>query len=133
MPKITVHSGATNARDGETSPVAPASPPPVAAEGGRGPSSDTVPVGESGPELVGSTVPGGEGSPEVTGDGSGEAIPELDDVQDETEQEEVPSQGADLYDDMSLAELRGKAKTRDVPAYGTKAEIAERLREADGA
>lgn len=36
------------------------------------------------------------------------------------------------YDGMTLAELREAAGDRDLPTYGTKAQLIERLREADG-
>lgn len=110
MPKITAHGGPSNARDGETSPVAPASEPLVGAEADQGhPSSSTVLVGEPGPELV------------ATEDASS------DEVQDENESEEAEVS----YESMTLAELRAAAEERGVASYGTKAQIAERLREAD--
>lgn len=111
MPKITKEGGPTNARDGGPSPDAPASTPPVGAEADRGHSSDDeyatgglVSVGESGPENV-----------------------SMDSVQNETDQE----QDVDRYAGMTLVELRAEADKRKVPSYGTKAQIAERLREDD--
>lgn len=98
MPKITVHGGASNARDVDPSPAASASTPPAVAEGGRGPFAVT------------------------------ETVPELDEVQDETPEELAPD-----YDTMTLAELRAVAEKRGVPSYGSKAQIAERLREAEEA
>lgn len=116
MPKITVHGGATNAREDGTSPVVVASPPPVVAEGGRGPSSETALVGEPGPELV------------DVGESQSVDAPELDEFQAEPEPEVAPD-----YDSMTLAELRELSKERDLPVYGNKAEVIGRLREADGA
>lgn len=37
------------------------------------------------------------------------------------------------YESMTLAELREEAGARDLPTYGTKAQLTERLREADAA
>jgi DNA-directed RNA polymerase subunit RPC12/RpoP len=53
-----------------------------------------------------------------------DTLPEVDDVQDET----VPD-----YDSMTLAELREAAGGRELPTYGTKAQLIERLRDADSA
>jgi hypothetical protein len=39
----------------------------------------------------------------------------------------------DPYASMTLAELRAEADKRQVPSYGTKAQVTERLRESDGA
>lgn len=107
MPKITVHGGATNAREqADPSPDAAASQPLAGAEADQGHPTSTVEapveawVGEAGPELVEAPVP--------------DAVP------------------ADNYDGMTLAELRDEATGRDIPSYGTKAQITERLRAADG-
>jgi rRNA maturation protein Nop10 len=59
----------------------------------------------------------------------------LDEVQVETEPEEdaaveTKSDEPD-YESLSLGELREAAAARDLPTYGTKAQITERLREAD--
>lgn len=49
-------------------------------------------------------------------------------VEDEPDADEAPD-----YEGMTLAELRAEAESRNLPAYGTKAQISERLRESDGA
>lgn len=61
---------------------------------------------------------------------SDEGVENLDEVQDETSYEES---GVDPYAGLNLTELRATADERGVPSYGTKAQIAERLREADAA
>ncbi len=118
MPKITAHGGPTNARADETSPVVPASEPLIGAEAGQGHSnSSEVLVDESGPELAAESTE-----------------PTLDEVQDETVEEEASegdSEEAVDYDAMSLAELKAVAEDKGVATYGTKAQIAQRLREAD--
>lgn len=101
MPKITRSGGPSNARADGPSPDVLASEPLAGAEAGQGHSSSD---------------------------------PVLDDVQVETEAEEVAEADeveAPDYDGMTLAELKAAAEERGVPAYGTKAQIAERLREAD--
>lgn len=104
-PKITVHGGATNDRDADVSPAADAIQPLVGAEADQGhPTSDE-------PTL------------------QDEDAPEVDDVQDETE--DVEDEETSDYDGMTLAELRTAASDRDLPSYGTKAQVIERLREAD--
>jgi rRNA maturation protein Nop10 len=110
-PKITVHGGATNARAAEPSPDAVVSPPLVGAEADQGhPTSEDAPAPEPEKELE--------------------------------EEEYVVSSGADAGDDtevgdpyagLTLAELRSAADERGVASYGTKAQITERLREADTA
>lgn len=107
-PKITVHGGATNARDTDVSPAVDASQPLVAAEGDQGRPTPEEPVAET--ESV-----------------QDETAPEADDVQSETAEEET----GDGYEGMTLAELRALATERDLPSYGTKAQLTERLREAD--
>ncbi len=104
-PKITVHGGATNARDADVSPAVDASQPQDVAEDvlGRPTSEDLDTVQET-------------------------TVPEPDKVEDETESVE---DAAPDYDAMTLAELREAAADRKVPSYGTKAQIVERLHEAD--
>lgn len=113
-PKITVHGGATNARDADVSPAADASQPQVVAEDdlGRPTSDDTA----AEVEAVQS-----------------ETSPEVEEVSSETDTEEeyVVNDTAPDYESMTLAELREAAEARGVPSYGTKAQITERLREAD--
>lgn len=106
MPKITAHGGPSNARADETSPVVSASEPLVGAEADQGRLSVE-------PEPV--------VAPEPEAD-----EPTLGEVQDETAEEEAPD-----YDAMTLAELKAAADEAGVASYGTKAQIAERLREAD--
>lgn len=103
-PKITVHGGATNAHDADLSPAADVSEPQVVAEDDLG-----HPVSVEG-------VPG-EALPELPADAYGE--------------DSVPLGEAADYNGMSLAELRAAAEARDVPSYGTKSQITERLRAAD--
>lgn len=114
MPKITVHGGATNAREqAESSPDALVSQPLVGAEADQGhPTSTEVLVGEPGPELV--DLPFGE---QVLAESADEPEPE-----------------PDPYAGMSLAELREAADARGIASYGSKAQIADRLRadDADG-
>jgi hypothetical protein len=101
-PKITVHGGATNARDTESSPDVSVSPPLAGAEADQGhPTAVEAPV-----------------------ETPVEPAAELDDVQDSTESE-------DVYAGLTLSELRSAADARGVASYGTKAQITERLREAD--
>jgi DNA-directed RNA polymerase subunit RPC12/RpoP len=52
-------------------------------------------------------------------------------VQDEASVEDEEA-GVD-YEGMTLAELREAAGNRDLPTYGTKAQLTERLHEADAA
>lgn len=47
--------------------------------------------------------------------------------------DETAEDGSADYDGMSLAELREAAGARDLPTYGTKAQLIERLKEADSA
>lgn len=101
MPKITAHGGPSNVRADGSSPDVLADEP-----------------------LVGAEAVQGHSSPD----------PVLDDVQVETEAEEgaeAEEAAAPDYDGMTLAELKAAAEERGVAAYGTKAQIAERLREAD--
>lgn len=100
MPKITVHNGATNAREEDVSPASDASEPQDVAE-----------------DVLGLPT-------------SGEEVADEDDTpaKDEgTEAEETVD-----YDGMTLAELREEASKREVPSYGSKAQIIERLKESDG-
>lgn len=108
-PKITVLGGATNAHGADVSPAADVSQPQVAAEGDLGrPTLD-------------------EHEAEAT---SGEALPEApaEEVRDEGA---VPAAEAKDYSGMTLAELREEAEDRGIPSYGTKAQITDRLQEAD--
>lgn len=107
-PKITVHGGASNARDADVSPAADASKPLVAAEGDQGRPTSEEPAVEA--DSV-----------------QDETTPEVDEVQDETNEEET----GDGYEGMTLSELRSLATDRGVPSYGTKAQLTERLRDAD--
>lgn len=102
-PKITVHGGATNARETDVSPVVVASQPQVVAEDDLG-----RPASEDPAVLVPEPV-----EPVAEADGVAAAEPPAD------------------YDSMTLAELREAAAARDLPSYGTKAQITERLREND--
>jgi hypothetical protein len=90
----------------DVSPAAVADEPPQAVpEGGLGRTS------EPGAE-VGAVA---EAVPDVSAESSGP----------------VAEPDVDAYAGMTLAELRGEADRRGVPSYGTKAQVAERLREAD--
>jgi hypothetical protein len=112
-PKITVHGGATNAREqAESSPDALASQPLAGAEAGQGHPTFT---GEPGPETV---------SPPF-----GDQVLRAKD--DDGEGETAEAAEPDPYAGMSLAELREAADARGVASYGSKAQIAERLRAAD--
>lgn len=112
MPKITTHGGATNARDTDPSPDVEASEPLVGAEADQGrPTPDEV-QDETTPEVD-----------EVQEVDEPEADSEADDADEEPD--------VDPYAGMTLAELRDAADKRGVPSYGSKAQITERLREAD--
>lgn len=102
-PKITVHGGATNARDADVSPAAVASQPLIEAEVDQGrPTTDDV---------------------------QNETVPEVDETQNETPDESaVP---ADRYDEMTIADLRSEVATRGLATRGTRQQIIARLREAD--
>lgn len=105
-PKITVHGGASNARDADVSPAADVSQPLVGAEADQGrPTSEEQ-----------EAVPG-EALPEVSAESYGEDSAEPDAALD--------------YDGMTLAELREEAGRRELPTYGTKAQIIERLHDDD--
>jgi hypothetical protein len=105
-PKITVHGGATNAREqAESSPDAVASLPLAGAEAGQG---HPTYVAEAGPETV-----------------SPDAEPEAEAAPEPVE--------PDPYAGKTLAELRDEADKRGVASYGSKAQIADRLRAADEA
>lgn len=98
-PKITVHGGATNAREvAAPSPDALASQPLVGAEADQG-----RPLPEETP---------------VVSEADTEALPDAE-------------PDADPYAGMTLSELRTEAENRGIPSYGTKAQVAERLRDAD--
>lgn len=112
MPKISRHGGPTNARDAESSPdVSTSQSLPDGAEAVR--EGRPAPSPEPAAEEQHAEVPT---AADVPADGG---VPAEDAVPD--------------YDGMTLAELREEAASRDVPSYGTKAQIAERLREADTA
>jgi hypothetical protein len=101
-PKITVHGGASNARDADVSPAVDASQPQAVAEDGLGhPTSESL------------------------DDVQTETVPETD-----TAPEEVNT--APDYDSMTLTELRDAAASQELPMYGTKAQLIERLRGTDG-
>lgn len=102
-PKITAHGGASNARDA-SSPAVHAGPPQDVAEDVLGPSTAV-------PEQAVAEQPEPEQAPAAA-----DAVPVAKD-----------------YGEMSLAELRAEADSRGVPSYGTKAQITERLQEADAA
>jgi rRNA maturation protein Nop10 len=104
-PKITVHGGATNARETEPSPAVDASQPLVGAEADQGHSTPVV-VAEPEPEAEVEPV-----------------------VEDEAPVKEAE---VDPYAGMTLAELREAADARGIPSYGSKAQITDRLRAADG-
>ena len=101
MPKISVHGGATNARVADVSPAADASQPQDVAE-----------------DVLGRPTSEDKSQEPVV-----EAAPEP---------EAAPIEESTLdYDGMTLAELREAATTRELPSYGTKAQLIERLREND--
>lgn len=102
-PKITVHGGASNAHGADVSPADDVSQPQVAAEGDLGRLTSDE------PEAV-----------ETTPEPEAEAAPE-------------PEDDTVDYETLTLQELRDAATARDLPSYGTKAQITERLREADAA
>lgn len=106
MPTITKNGGPSNARAGGSSPDATVSTPLAGAEAGQGHSTDgtvRVLVGEPGPELV--------PFEHESEDGAGSASVD--------------------YNSLTLAELKALAAEREVATYGSKAQIAERLREDD--
>jgi rRNA maturation protein Nop10 len=108
MPKITVHGGPTNARDAEPSPDVDASQPLLA-----GAEADQ------------------EGRPvpfEAVADDDGDEQSQTDGVAAASGDD---ADAAPDYDGMTLAELREEATRRELPSYGTKAQITERLREDD--
>lgn len=109
-PKITVHGGATNARAADPSPDVEASEPLVGAEADQG---HPTPAAEE---------PAAEAAVEAP-----EAVAE-----DAAPVEETAAD-VDPYADKTLAELRDLAEQRDLATYGTKAQVTERLREADAA
>lgn len=104
-PKITVHGGATNAHGSDVSPVDAVSGSQVAAEGDLGPTQTEEPDVEP------------------------QAVEDAEPAEDEAPAEE-PDADTD-YDGMTLAELRDEAGKRKLPTYGTKAQLVERLRDAD--
>lgn len=113
-PKITVHGGATNAREqADPSPDAIASQPLVGAEADQGrPTPADGDVVEA-PEVEGEALQGV----------AAEAYTEDSVALDEPD--------VDPYAGMTLAELRGAADARGVASYGTKAQVADRLRADD--
>lgn len=116
-PKITVHGGPTNARETDLSPAVDASQPLAGAEADQG-----HPTQVEGDEVVsGEAV--GEPLAEVPAQAYGEDAVPLDESEPDV----------DRYAGMTLAELRAEADSRGVASYGTKAQIAERLREDDAA
>lgn len=117
MPKNHADRGPTNARADETSPVVAASEPLAGAEAGRGHSTSVL-VGEAGPELADTASPA--------------AVVEVPDGESGGEEDAVDLTVETVdYESLTLAELKDLAASREVAAYGTKAQIAERLREAD--
>lgn len=53
-------------------------------------------------------------------------------VEDTPDPEDVPAEeSAPDYDGMTLAELREAATAKNLPSYGTKAQLIERLRESE--
>lgn len=108
MPKITVHGGASNAREADHSPDASASQPLVGAEADQG---RPTPAPE----------------PEVS---AAELLAVVAEHLSEGEAD-TPEDTPDPYAGMTLSELRAAADERGIPSYGTKSQIAERLREAD--
>lgn len=115
MPKITVHGGATNARETDLSPAVDASEPLVGAEADQGHPT------EAGGSEVAADAAVGDPLPDVAAEAYAEdAVP-------------LAEPDVDPYAGMTLAELRETAESRSVPSYGTKAQLTERLREADEA
>ncbi len=113
MPKNHVGRGPTYARAADPSPDADVSPPLVGAEADQG---HPTPEPEAEPEA--STVD----VPAVVADVlTGTTEEDADDDAD----------APDLYAGMTLTELKAAADERGIAVYGTKAQIAERLREAD--
>ena len=104
MPKITRHGGSTNARDTEPSPDVDASQQPLLD------AEAAVQEGRPADPFVEAEAPS----------------PDPADGQDSADADTAPD-----YDGMTLQELRDEASERGVPSYGTKAQITERLREAD--
>lgn len=97
--------------------------PKITAVGGatNARSTNLSPVVEAGPEPQ-VAAEGDLGlTPEKSDSVQNETVPEVDGVRDETKD----------YEAMTLAELREAATARDLPSYGTKAQLTERLREAD--
>lgn len=105
MPKNHVGRGPTDVGAADVSPAADADESPQA-------------VAESG---LGRTSEVGEVLPEVSAEAYAEDAVALAEPE------------VDAYAGLTLAELRGEADKRGVPSYGTKAQLAERLREADAA
>lgn len=99
-PKITVHGGATNAREADVSPVVTASQPQDAAEGVLGRPTSEIPD-----EFQG-------------------AVTEEESLSTDDVPTEEPQLG---YGSMTLQELRDTASDRGLPSYGTKSQIVERL------
>lgn len=115
-PKITVHGGATNARESaEPSPDALASQPLAGAEADQG-----RPTLVNGNEVV-ADVAVGEPLPDMAAEAYAE------------DAEPLAEPDLDPYAGMTLAELREAADSRGIASYGTKAQITERLRADDEA
>jgi len=111
MPKITVHGGATNARETDPSPAVDASQPLVGAEADQGRPSVEL----------------------VAEEAVGEALPEIAAEADDEDATPLGETSVDPYAGMTLAELRAEAERRELPSYGTKAQVTDRLREDDAA
>lgn len=109
MPKNHVGRGPTDVGAADVSPAADADESPQAvAEDGLGRANE-----------VSADTAVGEALPEVSAEAyAGDAGP-------------LAEPDVDVYAGMTLTELRAEADKRGVPSYGTKAQIAERLREAD--
>jgi uncharacterized membrane protein len=54
-----------------------------------------------------------------------------DEDEDEEEDDDEPEDESDDYDEMSVTELRNELRDRDLPHRGRRAELVDRLREAD--
>ncbi len=130
MPKITIEGGPSNARDEAPSPVADASEPLVGAEADQGhPEPEAVLVDEPGPELI--EIPFATGGPlSVEGDSVPALLTNSESVLKAEDVAAVEKSG-DEYEDMNLADLRATADAKGLPSYGTKAQLKDRLREAE--
>ena len=113
MPKITVATGPSNAADAALSPDASAAP--KFAAGG------VIATAPSGSDEVPILLTSGESVLAAADVAEVSAAPIPDEVQDETKS----------IEDMSLAELRAEAELQGKATYGTKAELRERLTQAE--